>query len=110
MPAGKRRHRIVLQSSSTSAHATSGQLITTWTDWAWPWAEVLHVTGTERYTESTKLAEVDVIFKIGYLDGVTPQLRVQWDDATWDISRVIDPKERRRELWIYATREVPERG
>jgi len=65
-----------------------GEVIKTWSDlYSTIWAQVLKQSGREIFSGG-KLSEVDVIFRIRYMDNITTKCRIVYDSNNYDIVSV----------------------
>lgn len=95
--AGRMRDRITIQRKDAARDAYGAEVIT-WTSVATVWAEAQPITGREYITLRAAQADVSVRFRLRYLSGITPAMRVVWDDAPYEIVSVIDVGARGSEL------------
>lgn len=104
--AGRMRHRITIQQNDPTQDA-SGELDDSWSEYATRWARAVTETGVSRVRESfsadQKYAEADVRFELRHIEGVTPEMRVSWDNRIYDIVGAVNVNHRDRETHIYAT-------
>lgn len=89
MQAGKLRHRITIQQRATARDAIGGQS-TSWETFATVWGEALPVRGREFVSLRVAQSDISVRFNVRYLAGITPAMRVQWDDNAYGIVEVIN--------------------
>lgn len=104
MRAGSLRHRITIQTPTTTQDA-AGQPIRTWATLAGPVvlpAKVESVAGGETIRGRQVSAVAQVMFTIRYRSDITTQMRVIWDGRVLGIVRASDPYGDRRELRIEA--------
>lgn len=99
MDINKLTRRITLQ-TPTVTKGISGGIVTTWHDTSTPMAAVRHLSGNERQASSAggQVAEARTEFTIRWRAGVTPQMRVQYDGAVYNIRHVNDFMGRRESL------------
>lgn len=102
--AGRLRHRVTLQSATTSQDAY-GAPVETWSDQATVWAAVEPLSGREFFTVQAERAELSHRIRIRHRADVTPSWRVSYDSRTFDIETVVNVMERDRELHLMC-REV----
>lgn len=89
--AGKRDRLIVIERATFTTDAMGGR-IETWHQYARAWAQVIFGTGAERREAAQQIASVSATFRIvssPTLATVTPQHRIQFMGAVWDISSVV---------------------
>ena len=99
MEAGKLRHQIVIQQTTTTKGAAGGKIETTST-FATVRASKAHQSSREFFTAQKRNSETTDLFIIRYLSGVTTKMRVVFDGHTYDIIGAPDPDGRRRETHI----------
>lgn len=102
MRAGELRHRITVEQNSPTQNDL-GEEESSWSEFATRWADARALDGTESFSTDMKFAEATHRFRLRYLDGVTPEMRVSWDGRTFDIVSALDPRGRKRETVIVAT-------
>lgn len=95
---GELRHRVTIQ-QKTTAQDTYGQPIETWTNVATVWASIEDLRGRE-FIEARQVpaAEITTRVRIRYRTGIEPTMRVIYGSRTLEITAVIDPDGRKREL------------
>lgn len=99
MRIGELRHRITIQYKVTVIDAYGGETIT-WTDYLTCWGAVEPLSGRE-FLEGRRLEnEIGHRIRIRYRAGLTPSMRVSWDDRIFDIESVLERSSGRRELWL----------
>lgn len=101
MRAGRLRHRIEIQQPVT-VQDVYGEPLTTWERHALCWASAEPLRGQELFNARQTLAEVNVRFRLRYLAGVEPDMRVLFDGRTFDLVEIIDVDERHKELQLLA--------
>lgn len=93
MKAGWLRHRITLQTKSTTQD-TYGAEQDVWTDEATVWASVEPLRGQEYFSSKQMQAEETTRIRIRYRSGITPAWRVIFGDRIFNIKSIINPQER----------------
>ena len=104
MDAGRRDRRIILQ-VCTETQDSEGFPVKSWATLATVWAAVKFVRGDEKFLNSEKYAEVEVLFTITWRSDVTPKNRISHDGRTWEIMGVVPVEfqgKRKAELEIRA--------
>jgi SPP1 family predicted phage head-tail adaptor len=101
MRAGLLRHRITIQERTAAE----------WVDFAKAWAAKEQLTGQENFELSDQLLQDREIvrFRIRYRTGITHKMRVRWDDQAFDIQRIEELDNHRREMGLLCL-EVPYDG
>jgi SPP1 family predicted phage head-tail adaptor len=107
IPAGKLRHTITLQALTVSQDSYGGAT-EAWTTFATVRASVEPLQGREFFASQQVQAEVTTRFRIRYLAGVKPTMRVVFEGRTFDVQAVLDPNEMHRELHLMAVERVEE--
>ena len=102
MRIGELRHRIVLQKKVVTEDELKQQS-ETWTDVVTIWACVEPLSGKEYFAAKQTNAEVSVKFTLRSLNDVKPDMRVTFQDRSFEIQTVINPKERNRSLILMCT-------
>lgn len=105
MRSGKLRHEITIQAVTTTQDGYGGQT-ESWSTFATVRASVEPLQGREYFAAQQVQAEVTTRFRIRYLSGVTPKMRVLYDGRTFNVASVINPNERSHELHIMAVEAV----
>src|SRR5271168_1339245 len=87
--ASRMNQQIIIQSPTMTANGAGG-FSTSWNTFATVWAEVIPVTGREIF-DSDHVEEVQsVTFTIRYLDGVTPEMRIELCSDYYNIRSIIN--------------------
>lgn len=87
--AGKLDRRVTIEQPSVAADAYGGQ-VTTWTTFKVAWAEVRPIRGAERFEAMAQRAARFEVFRIRYLSGVTPKMRIVWDGRVYNIRNIAE--------------------
>lgn len=104
MEVGKLDRRITIR-SYTIAQDTFGENVKTFTNLATVWAKFVGLAGREGYNTDQRVASFDAKFVIRYRADVTPQHKIVFDGATYDI-KALNMIGRKRYLEILTTNEV----
>ena len=105
MRAGKLRHRITIEQNTPTRDALGAE-VDSWSSFAVRWAAVEPLGGREFWDARRVNAERRVRFRLRYVVGVTPEMRVSFDGRVFDIQAVIDVEERNRELQLVCEEQV----
>ncbi len=110
MGAGKLDRRVSFYAEQTT-RSDSGALVTAWVMQFARWAEVMPQSGGESFAASDQVtAKQTTVFRIRYVAGITPKMRIRYEGAEYDIEDV-KSLDRRKFLHITAhAREVSPGG
>jgi len=97
MQSGLLRKRLTIQQRSTSQD-DYGQQLTSWTDFATVWGEVVPSSGRENISAEALQSSETHIVTIRYRSGVTPKMRIMYGSRILDIQSVLDENERHRTM------------
>ncbi len=103
MRAGSLRHFITIQHLPISTKGDFGEQKATNADWdtfAQVWAEVSPIKGQDLARAQAVWPKVDVTINIRYLAGLTPDMRVVFNDKLYHLHAVINTDERNREMQL----------
>ncbi|MEI7704522.1 MAG: head-tail adaptor protein [Deltaproteobacteria bacterium] len=89
--AGEMRHRVRIEQRVTTQD-TSGEPEHTWELLAETWAGVEQFPGRERLSGEQRLARQPTRFRLRFVGGVTPDMRVVWGERVYDIRDVHLPR------------------
>ena len=98
--AGKRRHKITIQ-TPTETRSASGSVVQTWGTYCIRWAAVKTIGGREALLARQVFGQRTIKFVIPYDttgDGITTKMRITWDSRTFDIQDKENIDERNREI------------
>ena len=87
MRAGRLRHSIVIQEVIES-RSDSGEVVETWVPFATVFAAKDMPRGKEAFIADQITDTTKTLFRIRYLAGVKPKMRIVHDCDTWDIKAV----------------------
>lgn len=104
MRSGTLRHKITIQTSTSTPNAV-GEPVVTWTTYATPRAEVVDLSGREFFAAQSVHSEVTTRIRIRHRDGIVPKMRAVHGSRTFDVLSVTDATGRERELHLLC-REV----
>jgi len=103
MRSGNLRHRITIQQKSVTRGSAGGEVIA-WVNFATAiHAEAEPLVGREFVELRAAQADLSLRFRMRYMAGINPAMRVLWDDGTYNIVEVIDIKGLRRELHLMCS-------
>lgn len=108
MRSGRLRQRITIQNKASVSQDGYGEETITWGDYHTCWAAVEPLRGGEYYEQEMAGADVSTRIVIrwpGSSKEITPEMRVSFDGAYYDIQSVILVEERNREVHLMC-REV----
>lgn len=107
MKIGKLRQRITIQ-EYVATRDSFGAEVPAWTDVATVWASVTPVSGKEYFASAQVNAEVTTKITMRYLAGITPKMRVVFEEArTFEVISVLNFEERNIELNLMCKESVP---
>jgi SPP1 family predicted phage head-tail adaptor len=101
------RHRVKLQQRSSGQDAAGG-VLDAWEDFATRWASMERASGREVWASAQRSGRVPAVFRLRYLAGVTPAMRLVFDGRVYNILSAVDMAGRREELVITAEELVEE--
>ena len=104
---GALRETVTIQERSTSQDDV-GEQVHSWSTFAQRRAEVMKTPGAEVWAAQQRNARVPTTFRLRYLSGVTPGMRLIWASKVHDIRSAVDPTGRKEELVITAEELVGE--
>lgn len=97
MQAGLLRKRLIIQKRSTTQDSY-GQPLTSWTDVAIVWGEVVPTSGNENQSADALQSSENFIVTIRYRAGITAKMRIKYGNRLFDIQSVLDENERHRTI------------
>ena len=105
MQAGKLRHRLALQSATTTRD-TYGAEVETWSTYDTVWGSVEPLRGTERIFAQQVNAKVTHKIRVRSNSSITVQHRILFDSRYFYINSVINPDERNIEIELICSEAV----
>lgn len=105
--AGNYRHYITIQTTAQTRDAVGG-ITDAWSTHVNAWASIepLQVGSRERLDAQKFTAEVTLLVKMRWQDGITPKMRISWDSRTFDILYLLNVEERDREAVLLVKETV----
>lgn len=98
MRIGKLRKIVDIQQPTRAADGT-GEMMPTWSTFvAGLYAEIEPLSGAEKIQAQAINASTNMMVRVRYIAGITPQMRVSYGTRTFQIVNVQNVKERGREL------------
>lgn len=101
------RHQVRIE-VQTSTQDAAGQRVEYWTTVAERRAAIERTPGSEVWASAQRHGLVPTVFRLRYMDGVSPGMRLIYDERVFDILSAIDPAGRGEELIISAEEKVGE--
>lgn len=108
MAIGEYRHVVTFQSLVKGPDGDGG-IIETWTDLLPRWHVAIHpatVRDLERLAAGTTVATATHIIRGRYRSDVKVDARMLFDGRTFRIMGLASPKEKKRELWLFAVETI----
>lgn len=84
MRAGDMDRQIVIESATETQNGI-GEPVATWSTFATVWAQVMPLRGSEYVAAQAINTEIDTIFRVRWLAGVTTKMRVSYGAQYYDI-------------------------
>ena len=107
MRPGAMRHRVTLQTRVSGTDAAGG-VRNAWETFATRWASVDFTPVSEVWASAQRSGRVSAVFRLRYLAGVTPAMRLVHDGRVYNILSVVDQEGRGAEIVITANELVGE--
>jgi SPP1 family predicted phage head-tail adaptor len=105
--AGKMRHRVLIE-ERTDEQDSSGQQLDVWTTFARRWAERLETPGSESSAPQQQFARVPTVWRLRFIAGVLPSMRLTSGGKLYDIISAIDREGMGAETHITTLERVGE--
>jgi len=100
-----KRHKILVE-KVTETQDAYGDIVETWSTYYGSYAEVQPLNGKEYFDSQSVQADVTIKFRIRYLQGIIPKMRVSYNSRLFDIESVIDVDERHKETILMCKESV----
>ena len=104
--AGELDTRITIEQRSTTQDA-AGEPAVEWDEFAERWASIERTPGSEVWASAQRGGRVPTVFRLRYLAGVLPEMRVVAQGRVFDIKSVVRPRGRASEM-LLVTEELVE--
>lgn len=104
--AGRMRHLVRIE-KRTSVQDATGEPELVWEILAERRAELVASTGREVFSQGRE-GRVPTLFRMRFLDGVLPQMRLLYDERVFNILSAVDPDGRGAELLVTTEELVGE--
>ncbi len=89
MRAGDLDRKIKIEKNTPSKN-DFGEDVEKWSTFSTVWAKVIPLRGQERFESKLVSAELDTMFRIRYLAGVIPTMRIIHETRIYDIHAVME--------------------
>jgi head-tail adaptor len=107
LDSGKMRHVVRIEQRATTQDA-AGEPALTWTLFAQRRASIVRTPGRELWSSEERQGRIPTLFRLRYLAGVLPAMRVIHGDKVFNILSAIDPDGMRAELVLNTEEHVEE--
>lgn len=97
---GRYRHRIEIQRSTWSQDPVTGEMTYSWETEAIVWAAVEPLQGREFFAAASIQSETTTRIRMRYRPGIDTAMRILFDGSIYNITSIIEPQKRRRELQL----------
>lgn len=95
------KHKIIFQKLTATTNE-NGFEVEVWEDYSTVWAEVSNLMGREYFAAAAVQAEKTVKFTIRYLQGITDDMRILFEDKQYNITFIDNIKYRNKYIEIKA--------
>ena len=100
MRVGRLKAKVTIQQASETPSAT-GEPVATWSNYAANrWAEVDPQKGVEQFLRQRTISEETILFRLRYITGVRPKMKLVYGGEDYDIRSVINVRNADRELLL----------
>lgn len=106
MPAGRLRHRIIVE-KATESRSAHGDVERSWATFATVWAEIRPLNSREAVEALQVREQVTHFIKLRELSGLTPSMRVKHGSRVFNITGIRDIDERGKVQVLTAVEVVP---
>lgn len=104
MRAGRLNQRVTIL-QRTLAQDEYGAKTPEWSELTTVWATLTNITGSEQWANEQVLNASSIAFRIRYQAGLSKDMRLVHNGITYQITTIIDPYGRNKELIITARDE-----
>lgn len=91
-------NRLVTIQQATETRDAFGQAVPVWSTFAQVYAEIKPLSGRERFLSAATDAESNYRARIRFMDGITPKMRISFDNKFFNITYIADDGFRRELL------------
>ncbi|WP_196007899.1 phage head closure protein [Clostridium tyrobutyricum] len=95
------KHKITFQKLTTTTNE-NGFEVEVWEDYSTAWAAISNLMGREYFAAAAVQAEKTVKFTIRYLQGITDDMRILFEDKQYNITFIDNIKYRNKYIEIKA--------
>jgi SPP1 family predicted phage head-tail adaptor len=99
---GEFNRKITLQMPLEVQNEETGDIEETWPTLAIVWAAAEPGRGSEYYANSGIVAVSPMLFRFGYRNDITPEVRVIYRGDIYTVDSMQDYRDSRTETWLYA--------
>lgn len=102
VPAGLLDQRIVLEQKSVTRNSI-GEEVETWSTFATVWARYRPAKVGERASGAQLQAEHEAVFRIRWLTGVDPEMRIVWRGERYELvgpALIVDSRTKELDLYV----------
>ena len=105
MRGGTLRNKVTIQ-RRTQTPDSMGGFVDEWQDYTTAYAQINRLKAREEIEDKRIQLKAPHVIWIRYQTGITPDMRITWNDRTFDIVSIRNPEERGRTLEIMADEVV----
>lgn len=95
MNSGEMDRRITIK-TPTETKNDEGDVTVTWSNFARPWAKVIHLRGQELFAARQIVPNAELKIRIYWRDGITEKMRVEHDGVEYGIQHIAEIGRRKR--------------
>ena len=101
MQSGKRNRRCIIERRSDLQNAT-GEVISTWVEYAKRWSFIRPLSGTEVVQAKQVGASTTHELTMLYCDGLNPDMRIRYGERIFNIKSIVNAGDRNKEQIVQA--------
>lgn len=100
---GRLNKRITIETYTQLADSY-GETVKTWVTYSTKWASVEPLAMRELIAAKEQASKFEIMFRIKYISGVKPKMRVVYNGENYNIEAVINTLNRNKELQIFCSK------
>ena len=100
---GSLNKRITIE-TYTQAADSYGETVRTWVTYSTKWASVEPLAMRELIAAKEQASKFEIMFRIKYIAGVKPKMRILYNSDYYNIEAVINTRNKNKELQLFSSR------
>lgn len=99
-------NKLITIETYTETVDSFGGVTNVWAEYSKAWANIVPLSGSEKYVSAEKHATATHQITVRYLSGITPNMQIVYGARTFEIASIINVGERNKMMQLIVTEDA----